>query len=164
MGKLVLGEGAKSHPQDFAVEAVLALEVVVDSGLVDPCLGNNGADTSFFIAALGKQPLGGFEDTLAGDVRRSASLLFSPNLPDLLCATGSNSLKRRRKTHQDVTHLTRLKCFEVSLVHLPDKKLGRAYTVRGYLGFGEMQLCRGFRFESFFVVLYAICGNKPDAI
>ena len=39
MGELLLGEGAKSRPQDFAVEAVLALEVVVDSGLVDPCLG-----------------------------------------------------------------------------------------------------------------------------
>ena len=52
MGKLVLGEGAKSHSQDFAVEAVLAFEVVVDSGLVDPCLGNNGADTGFLIAAI----------------------------------------------------------------------------------------------------------------
>ena len=62
MGELLLGEGAKSHPQDFAVKAVLSFEVVVDSGLVDACLGNNGADTGFFIAAIGKQPLGGFED------------------------------------------------------------------------------------------------------
>jgi hypothetical protein len=29
MGELLLGEGAKSRPQDFAVEAVLAPEVVV---------------------------------------------------------------------------------------------------------------------------------------
>ena len=71
MGELLLGEGAKSRPQDFAVEAVLAPEVVVDGGLVDPSLGDNGADTGFFIAAIGKQPLGGFEDPFAGDVRRS---------------------------------------------------------------------------------------------
>ena len=71
MGELLLGEGAKSRPQDFAVEAVLAPEVVVDSGLVHPCLGDNGADAGFLIAAIGKQPLGGFEDTFAGDVGRS---------------------------------------------------------------------------------------------
>jgi hypothetical protein len=44
MGELLLGEGAKSRPQDFAVEAVLAPEMVVDSGLVHPCLANNGAE------------------------------------------------------------------------------------------------------------------------
>ena len=61
MGELLLGESAESRPQDFAIEAVLAPEVVVDSGLVHPGLGNDGANTGFFIAAIGKQPLGGFD-------------------------------------------------------------------------------------------------------
>jgi hypothetical protein len=51
MGELLLGEGAKGHPQNFAVEAILAPEVVVDSGLVDPSLGDNGADSGFFLVA-----------------------------------------------------------------------------------------------------------------
>ena len=78
MGELLLGEGAKSRPQDFAVEAVLAPEVVVDSGLVDPRLGDNGADTGFLIAAIGEHPLGGFEDTFAGDVGRSRHIPWAP--------------------------------------------------------------------------------------
>ena len=47
---------ARKAVRKFAVEAVLAPEVIVDSGLVHPCLGDDGADTGFFIAAIGKQP------------------------------------------------------------------------------------------------------------
>ena len=54
MGELPFGQGAKSRAQDFAVETILAPEVVVDSGLVDAGLGDDGADTGFFIAAIGK--------------------------------------------------------------------------------------------------------------
>ena len=68
MGELVLDEGVNSRAQHFTVKAVLTPEVVIDSGLVDPRLGRNGADSGFFIASIGKQPLGGFEDAFAGDV------------------------------------------------------------------------------------------------
>jgi hypothetical protein len=78
MGELLLGEGAKSGPQDFAVEPILAPEVVVDGGLVDARLGDDGADTGFSIAMLGEEPLGGFDDAFAGDVGRSRHIPWVP--------------------------------------------------------------------------------------
>jgi hypothetical protein len=57
--ELVLGEGTNGSPQDFAVQAILATEVVIDGRLVDPRLGNYGADTSLFITTICKQSFSG---------------------------------------------------------------------------------------------------------
>ena len=68
MSELVFSKGAKSRPQDFARESFLAAKVVIDGGLVDPRLGDDGAHASRVVAAIRKQTLGSFEDVLARDV------------------------------------------------------------------------------------------------
>jgi hypothetical protein len=67
----VFSERAKSRSQDFAIKAVLAAEVVIDGGLIDPRLSDDGADTGLFITAIRKQTHCSFEDALARDVRWS---------------------------------------------------------------------------------------------
>jgi hypothetical protein len=65
---LVLGERANSRAQDFAVEAVLSPEVVIDGGLVYPSPGDNSPDGRVFVPVIGKQPLRSFENAFPGDV------------------------------------------------------------------------------------------------
>ena len=74
--KLVLGKRANSRPQDFAVEAILAPEMVIYCGLVHPRPGYYGPDTRVFVPVIGKQPLRSFEDAFPGDVGWSRD---SPN-------------------------------------------------------------------------------------
>jgi hypothetical protein len=73
----VFSERAESRAQDFTIKAVFAAEVVVDGSLIDPRLGDDGADASLFITAIGKQTLCSFEDSLARYVRWSCH----PQLP-----------------------------------------------------------------------------------
>src|SRR6516225_8391744 len=68
IGELVFGQAAKGLAQHFAIEAVLALEMVVDRRLVDFGLGDNGADAGAIVAALGEQPLRGPHDLLAREL------------------------------------------------------------------------------------------------
>ena len=56
--KLMLGQAAERRAQHLAIEPFLALEMIVDRGLIDPRPRDNGADAGAVIAALGKQPLG----------------------------------------------------------------------------------------------------------
>ncbi len=67
MRELILGQRAERHPQNFAVKPVLAVEMIVDRGLVHARFGDDGADAGAVIAAFGEQPLGRFQDALAGD-------------------------------------------------------------------------------------------------
>src|SRR5580658_762565 len=69
--KLVLGQRAERRPQHFPIEPVLAGKMVIDGGLVDPRLGDDGAHAGGVIAALGEQPLRSFKDAVAGDFGRS---------------------------------------------------------------------------------------------
>ena len=41
----MFSERAESRSQDFAIKAILAAEVVIDGSLIDPRLGDDGADT-----------------------------------------------------------------------------------------------------------------------
>ena len=71
MLELLLGQRPERLVQHGAIKPVLALEVVIDGGLVDAGLGDDGADAGTIIAALGEQALGGLHDPLAGDFGRS---------------------------------------------------------------------------------------------
>ena len=57
VGELLLGERAERRAQYFAVQPVLAGEVVVDGGLIDARLGDDGAHAGRLVAAVGEQPL-----------------------------------------------------------------------------------------------------------
>ena len=70
MGELVLGQRPDGGAQHLAVKPVLAGEMVIDGRLVDPRLGDDGANAGRVIAALGEQTLGRFEDALTGDFGR----------------------------------------------------------------------------------------------
>src|SRR6185503_18237423 len=75
MRDLVRGQGAEGRAQNLAVEALLAGKVIVDGRLVDPRLGDDGADAGALVAALGEQPFGCLHDPLAGDFGWSSHCL-----------------------------------------------------------------------------------------
>ena len=69
--KLLLGKRSYGRPQDFAVKAVLAAEMVVYRGLVHPRSGDNGPHARILIPVISKQPLRGFKNPFACHVRWS---------------------------------------------------------------------------------------------
>ncbi len=71
MRQLILGHAAERRPQHLAIKPVLAVEMIVDGGLIDARLGDDGADAGAVITAFGEQPLGRLHDAVAGDFGRS---------------------------------------------------------------------------------------------
>jgi hypothetical protein len=70
MFELLLGQGPERRAQNLAIKPVLAFEMVIDGGLVDTGLGDDGADRGGVVAALGEQPFRRLHDSLAGNIGR----------------------------------------------------------------------------------------------
>ncbi len=70
MFELLLGQRPERHAQNLAIKPVLAVEMIIDRGLVDAGLGDDGADRGGIVTALGEQPFRRLHDPLAGDIGR----------------------------------------------------------------------------------------------
>src|ERR1700733_7388469 len=78
--ELTLGHAAERRPQHLAIKPILAVEMVVDRGLIDARLGDDGANAGAVIAAFGEQAFGGLHDAVAGDFGRSRHNLSGNSL------------------------------------------------------------------------------------
>src|SRR3974390_3445276 len=104
MLELVFGQSAKRDAQHFAIEPVLAVEMVVDRRLIHLSLGDNGADAGAVVAALGEQPLRRPHDALARDFGWSRHLphrchFFKPSFEFLICVCGAQCKQCNRFFH-----------------------------------------------------------------